>query len=147
MAGPYLRISGPETLVFPDGTFVRTREEYLAWHLVHLQEKGVVRRWWSIGLVQAFIEQGRWLALCSLCQTGMLTRPDWQLACCGACGAVHENVSFPADYQQIASALLERPVRETQGWRPPETLDDILRENTLHADEIHLFSRLLKEDA
>lgn len=142
--GPYTRIEGVEKLTL--GIYLSDRitspEAYLAWQLMQIQVNGsVVQRWRANVTLEAFIQHGRWMTTCQ-CRVGMLTSPAIPIACCSWCGAVYHDVTFPADREQIEQALLDRPHRESQSWKPPETLADLLLENEVHAMEIDAFQRL-----
>lgn len=47
---------------------------------------------------------------------------------CGACGAV----VWPANLDDIALVLAQRPDDKTRNWEPGETLMDLVNENLLH---------------
>lgn len=134
----YTRIAGPETLRFMPGDVpVLTPELYLGWHAAQLSRADVARQERRGDMLEARVEHGRWIVDCPVCsvagaRVGMLTRPDWGLACCAECGGVYRCLVFPADYEAIVRILLERPSRMTQNWRVPETAADLQRENVAH---------------
>ena len=130
---------GPEQFTLGTGPTgnpipLRSRADYLLWHrIIVTQRQGQV--WRSPEAVKVFVNFGKWVAKCYWCHEGMLTRPDWNLACCTECGAFYEDdkLIFPSD-RRIVEALLARPSRANQHWDDQQTADDLLREN----EELHL---------
>lgn len=133
---PYIRIEGPEKLTFGNDEHVTSPDLYLSWHLMQVMQRNTAQRWAVIVPVYAYIEHGRWVAKCLGCSEVMLTKPEWGIACCAECGGVHHRVMFPDDFEKIEQILLQRPVRKTQNWLVTETVDDLLRENESHREEI-----------
>lgn len=126
----FTRIEGPETLRYPDRTLVLTPALYLGWQAWHVRDRGLARVEEAGAAKAARINHGRWIVDCD-CGDGALTRPDWRLACCAACGRVYRRVDFPEAQEAIARILLLRPRREDQNWsgEPAEALAD---ENEAH---------------
>lgn len=131
----YSRIQGPEThyTLGTDGAGnvirVQTAEDYKLWHRVIILSRN--DKIWTPDLNQLIvrINHGRWVADCTACNTGMLTRPDWNLACCSVCGAIYEGtLKFPAD-SRIEALIRLRPDITTQHWDHLQTAEDLLREN------------------
>lgn len=130
---PYTRIVTAADLRFLDRSWVTSADAYLGWYRERLADAGDLVRPWTCDLdVFARVNHGRWIADCPNCHGGASTHPDWKLACCSECGCVMRHVVFPDAYQSIERALLCRSVRHTQNWVAPETLDDLLQENTHH---------------
>lgn len=135
----YRQLLGPEQLTIGPYLRVRTPDDYLRWQVVVVGlRNGEV--WDSPAPAgPAYVNEGRWVATCHWCQKGMLTRPDWGIACCGECGARYRRgqVAFPVDHAAIVRALLRRPMRETQHWGVPpqaphlhwQTASELEREN------------------
>lgn len=127
-------ILGPEEYSLgttPQGQqlFLRNREDYMLWlTIIVTTKKGKV--WKSPEAVDAYINYGKWKAQCFWCKSYMLTRPDWNLACCTDCGAFYEDeqLRFPSD-DRIVQALLVRPQRDTQHWDNKQTAEDLIFEN------------------
>ena len=135
----YPRLLGPETLVYklPSGELfeVRSAEDYRMWHLFVVTAKQG-ETWASPESAVAYVNFGRWLVNCHWCKKGVLTRPDWALACCAECGAYYtaDKLTFPSD-SRIEELLRLRPNRDNQHWDDKQTADDLLRENKeLHLD-------------
>lgn len=130
----YLKLEGAEQLRFLDNkSKVSSLETYLAWHAERLLDRGLVgHRTFRPELLRAFVNHGRWLALCAVCGQGMFTHPEWRLACCAECGATYRGVIFPDDLAAITAHLLKRPRRETQNWEPGESAWKLKVENLLH---------------
>ena|SRR5687767_8540210 len=109
--------------------FLQTRDDYFLWLSMHVaRRKG--QAWKSTAAAKVYVNFGKWVADCHWCKKGMLTRPDWQLACCSECGAYYEGeqLIFPSD-PLVIQALLARPDRDTQHWDDLQTADDLIREN------------------
>lgn len=81
--------------------------------------------------VALFVTHGKWKGLCPECSCGVTTGRDWPEARCFECGAILRAV-WPADRDAIETELLTRPPTR-QHWRPGETLDDLRKEATDHA--------------
>ena len=113
---------------------VYSAESYRVWHAHRICPTLGVQPWTSDKSVVACVNQGRWLALCTSCGEGMLTRPDWGIACCAQCGAVYNEslVVFPEDASEISQILCLRPERNSQNWLLPETVADLHDENVAH---------------
>lgn len=79
--------------------------------------------------VFARVDDGRWLADCSLCPGAELVEPGERMLC-GSCGAV-STVKWPSEADTIESVLVERPVTN-RFWFPGETVADLRRENIEH---------------
>lgn len=44
----------------------------------------------------------------------------------------HRRVALPAEAAEIEGVLMQRPEQETRNWSPPETVADLVAENTAH---------------
>lgn len=127
----YRFLLGPEQLTFDRGRRrVSSPEQYRAWHLSMLLGRGA-DLWDSLEPTTAYINQGRWVAKCVWCTTGMLTRPDWGVAYCAECGARYWRVVFPADYEAATAILLSRVRRDQQNWDATQTVKELAEENKL----------------
>lgn len=128
----YRFLQGPEQLTLSPGRRVASREEYLAWHMSAVSSRGG-NAWDSPEQVKAYINHGRWIAICFWCGTGMLTRPEWRLACCGECGARYhsDRVVYPNEYKAIEKILLRRVQREQQNWDDRQGVPELEKENKL----------------
>lgn len=88
--------------------------------------------------VIAYINASRWMVDCICSSPGSSAppansvHPDWSLACCLHCGRCRVNIVIPADRADIEAALNLRPLEETRNWKPPDTLADLLADNTAH---------------
>ena len=85
-------------------------------------------------VVQAEVNQGRWLARCSFCSGAELIDPqDLRFYCLScdmeAAGRRWLPVKLPVQRAAIEAALLKRPKEEHRNWRPGETVADLRREN------------------
>lgn len=129
----FIELESALQLRFRDGARVATKELYYAWlHHVISDRGNLAESWTTDQPVVAQINHGRWIASCINCDTGMMTHPEWRLACCADCGTIHTNVIVPADYALITAELLKRPKRMNQNWQPHETLEDLQCENAAH---------------
>jgi hypothetical protein len=85
-----------------------------------------------------FINGGRWGVLCG-CMGLVSYDPDWQLACCGGCGAIYEALEPPDGWEEAEQLLLQRDQMNQRHWLPqggfghaPESVEDLARENRAH---------------
>jgi len=120
----------------------RSREEYLDKQRMHLTaleraypHHGARPVWHVVGQVNARISGGRWIVDCP-CANCPSASPEWNLAACFECGAVYEDVVFPADRERVEAMLVARPQPQNRHWFPHETLDDLARENVAHGHEV-----------
>lgn len=135
MSGPYVRIAtAADALRMPGhGQRLSSPDHLRAWQRMVLIEKGDMARPWPCVMPPlAFIYQGNWGTSCPHCAQRMFTHPEWRLACCIECGALCSSVIVPDNYRDIERVLLARPLRPTQNWTPPETLDALIAENEAH---------------
>ncbi len=128
----YLRLEGPEQLRLSDGSRVASPADYALWQAEVIADRGIARIWTPAAPVTAYVNHGRWIADCGMCRTPMFVRPEWPLACCPQCGARYAAVAFPPDIAALTTLLCRRPDPENQNWQPPETVDDLRRENEEH---------------
>ncbi len=126
----YRFLLGPEQLLFEPGRRVSSPAEYLAWHTSVVTGRGG-DPWDSPKGAEARVNWGRWVANCAWCGTGMLTRPDWGIACCGECGARYspDRVRFPERYDTIEKILLRRVRRDQQNWDKRQSVEELEQEN------------------
>ena len=80
--------------------------------------------------VAARIEAGRWIIDCE-CGAGNAVHPEFSVARCFGCGAMHK-VKFPKDLADIEAMLLLRPQTVTRDWVPGETVATLRNENERH---------------
>lgn len=125
----HMRLLGPSDLlenVYSPGTF-------FSWH-----HNVVVRRagtpWDSEKPCVARVNHGRWVATCPWCDAKMLTSLEWGVAYCAECGARYGAgmVEFPDEASEIERLLCRRAKRETQNWKPGETIEDLIADNVEH---------------
>ena len=81
--------------------------------------------------VHAYINHGKWVGMCE-CGSGVATDPAFAAAYCFGCGAIHNNVVFPADRLEIEHLLLARPRSENRNWDARDTLVKLLADNGEH---------------
>lgn len=80
----------------------------------------------------ARIDHGRWLIDCD-CGAGNACDPEMKKAFCAACGAVHPNVVFPDDRENVEFILLARRRSENRNFDPTkERFLDLAKENAEH---------------
>lgn len=65
-----------------------------------------------------------WIIDCE-CGAGNSTDPEWRIACCLSCGAIHRHVIVPEEWAVIERLLLARPQQRNRCWRPHETVEDV----------------------
>jgi hypothetical protein len=83
--------------------------------------------------VTARINHGVWVFDCD-CGAGVAADPDFSVACCFGCGAIHTAVVFPSEEERlnIEHVLLSRPRTENRNWDPKENLITLLSDNGEH---------------
>ena len=128
----YRFLLGPEQLLLSPGRRVSSPAEYLGWHVSIIVNRGG-NPWDSPEGVEARVNWGRWVADCFWCGTAMLTRPEWNVAFCGECGARYreDQVKFPADHKAIEKILLRRVQRRQQNWDKRQSVGELEQENQL----------------
>lgn len=127
---------------------VTTPEDYSAKHAAFIAKKAAQGQRFAVHEVStpmtARVDANTWLIDCD-CGAGNATDPDWGVACCFGCGAIHTQVIFPADADLIAAVLTVRPRVLGRGWEPAgyrgrerdQTVDDLLAENaSLGLDDV-----------
>lgn len=85
--------------------------------------------------VPAYVSDGRWVADCVRCNSGIACWLENPKACCLACGALY-TISFPApDVIAEATLVLEARPDGLANWRPDrgEDVADLKVENLVHA--------------
>jgi hypothetical protein len=113
---------------------VQTVAEYRARHAAFLGERRQRGARYAVHEVDtpiaARIDAGTWLIDCD-CGAGNATDPEWGLACCFGCGAVHTRVEFPTPDTRsaIEALLIARPRTIDRAWRPGEAIVDLVQEN------------------
>ena len=96
----------------------------------------------SAAPLAAFINHGRWIAMCS-CGSGVAVDPDLSIAVCfahfdtddpksGISAMTHTRIVFPANRAQIEAALHKRAMNRNRNWTPNEDVDALARDNDKH---------------
>jgi len=78
----------------------------------------------------AFVSDGRWVVQCA-CGNGPSAHPDWRIAVCFECGAIHQ-VGMPTDWRAGEAALLARQHPHQRHWFPT---DEVARRHGLERRE------------
>lgn len=86
--------------------------------------------------ITAFVSEGRWVADCPCCGSGISLHRDWRAGRCYLCGAVYATVLWPVDFDAIEDALVVRLRRSTQNWAPSETCEMLINENLSHGSAV-----------
>ena len=111
---------------------VRTPDDYLRKHAAFIERQQRAGARYAVhdsaAPVVAWVDHNEWKVLCG-CGAANATHPEWGLACCYGCGAVHRTVVFPADVAGIEAALLKRGRPSERHWFPGETVDTLNAEN------------------
>ena len=86
---------------------------------------------------EAYVNQGRWVALCPACETGLhlargvrtvSKRFIWRGGECSGC-AYPLILVWPEAADLIDEILAQRPLPVNRNWWPHETAEDLLAEN------------------
>lgn len=91
----------------------------------------------ALAPVQAFVNDGRWLVMCEVCNGAQeASRSDRRFLCVDCLNAGHgglwRRVEWPRDAEAIEAVLSARPQVANRQWRPGETIRDLLAENREH---------------
>lgn len=139
MGGLRDRIGNPESV-----HRVTSPEAYVAWaRATHVGLGGRTADVAESGLtLDAYVSDGRWVVRCP-CGNGPSAHPEWRIAACAECGAIHK-ARFPRDWARIEQALLARPylrwrtcfptkeLAEAHGRATRDTVASLLRGDTAH---------------
>lgn len=89
--------------------------------------------------VPAFVNKGRWIAVCPHCGGGEYAWEEGFFFCCSCLnsymGHRYRRLVFPEDRIAIEDALAVRPL-ENRNWTIKETVADLVKENQDHVDEL-----------
>jgi len=80
--------------------------------------------------VSARVDHNSWVIDCE-CGAGNAVDPLWPNAHCFGCGAIHTNIVWPINREQIEVILLQRVDVTKRNWHTGETEDDLRAENEL----------------
>lgn len=102
-------------------------DAYLAERGLQPFEAGVV--------LPAYVSDGRWVADCVRCASGVACWPENPRGCCLACGAVYTVVFPPAADIARAERVLDARPAGAANWRPDlgEDVADLKVENLVRA--------------
>lgn len=113
---------------------VRTPEEYLGAHRRFIEKQAAAGLRYEVHesrvIVTARVCANQWVVDCE-CGAGNATDPEWVLACCFGCGAIHRNILFPPDRERsaIEALLLARLRPRDRHWLPGESVGDLTHQN------------------
>ena len=89
--------------------------------------------------ILAFVNHGAWLVLCPQCGGGEYAWEEGWFFCCSCknsyLGHRYRRLVFPKKRKRIEELLLIRPL-DNRNWKSPETVADLERENTEHAEAL-----------
>lgn len=124
----YAVIKGPREL-----HSARTPEQYISKHSVWIERRKAeghrVEPHLSHEPIAASVDRlSGWIVRCD-CGSGNSTDPEWGIACCFDCGAIHTHVTFPDEWREIERLLLLRPKQINRSWEPHESLADLRAQN------------------
>lgn len=93
-----------------------------------------------IGVVAAYVSEGRWVADCpAKCGGALLVTPSDPWYLCVDCGAGWTRVVFPGARIAIEALLMKRSliagVPKSRNWLVGETVADLVAENLVHGLE------------
>lgn len=117
---------------------VRSVEEYLQKHAQFMKRQQRMGARYQVhespGGRLARIHNNQWLIDCE-CGAGNSVHPEWGIACCFGCGAIHRLIIVPAEWREITAELVKRENPYDRHWMPGETVDDLKQENREREDE------------
>lgn len=121
------RVTSPEHYV----DWARTAHVGLGGKASDVRESGLT--------LDAYVSDGRWVVQCP-CGNGPSAHPEWKIAVCVECGAIH-RVGMPRDHRAAEAVLLARAHPHERHWFPTdetarrhglerrETVSSLRREN------------------
>lgn len=83
----------------------------------------------------AIVNHGRWLVACPYCNGAELLTTDGMFICRSCMMKMNGGKPLPArlpDESVLIDAALSVRRAENRNWTPPETVEDLLRENIAH---------------
>ena len=129
MLTTYTRIARPE-----EEHGVSTPNEYV--RLLLVNRARLARRRLStpaphiVNDATPIVRQGRWLIAC-VCGYFPVYDPEWELAVCLNCAAVHRSAPS-SNWREAEAVLMRRPDVVTRNMESGETVADLRRENDEH---------------
>ncbi len=86
-------------------------------------------------IVYAYVNHGRWLANCPVCNGGIPVHPTWNEGGCADCGTWFARIEVPVNWSQIEEILSVRKPAN-QNWDTGETIERLRSENIRFADQL-----------
>lgn len=119
------------------------RQFWADFHLVHYGKdlKGTGTK------LPSYVNDGRWVADCPMCNAGIACHPDISQGCCLECGIVYQITFPPLSLRQAAEEQLMVRPKGNRNWFPDEAnarrhglegaekVDQLKAENALLLDE------------
>lgn len=86
----------------------------------------------ALTVITAYANDGRWVADCPNCNSGISLQREWESACCFGCGVSYkaDQIDWPEEFDAIEDELMKRPMKN-QNWYPHETVADLVTEREL----------------
>jgi hypothetical protein len=103
-----------------------TYADYVLRHAMACRQLGSQAKSHSETLV-AYVNDGRWVGDCPVCNSGMSLHRDWPDGRCLGCGAIFVSVRWPDKFDGIEDELAKRP-KLNQNWLPHESIEDLQAE-------------------
>lgn len=84
-------------------------------------------------VLTAYVNDGRWVADCRVCNGGVAAGPRFEEGICLGCGTIYPLKHPPPADVELAEAILAVRPPSRRGWRPSiETVDHLAAENEAH---------------
>lgn len=98
-------------------------------------------------VIAPYINHGRWLFDCPICDAGGAVVIGLTRGWCFGCGGVFNSVMWPSedDRKEIVKALEKRPNVKNVNWHPSESLQQLKDENTYHIDIVSEQRRVMRD--
>lgn len=113
----------------------RTVEEYRAVVAAQMASDGRVSAVDRRRALQPYVNEGRWVADCPQCASGILIDPEWPEAGCLECGTWFLTVAVRLDWRAVEQALVARPV-QNRNASVDETAEALQKETEAHAQDV-----------
>lgn len=83
--------------------------------------------------LDAYVNHGRWVADCPICNGGIALWKEHESGCCLDCGTIYSRISWPSkkDIELVEETLVKQPIYEERNWKPSvETAKQLVKRAT-----------------
>ena len=90
--------------------------------------------WMDVLVAHPIVRAGRWVVFCR-CGNAPSVDPEWHLALCFECGAIHAAIPIRKDWKDVEQVLMHRPLLHQRNCNN-ESLDELIKENIENGDPV-----------